>query len=394
MNTSTLYMSRLYKPLVFLLLFVVMSCTEVGKTPISPKTQFKATVKKNGTPFINIATNDCETLGGYQVKEQNAIVIMANDPETFSNLQIYVYYKDVSELAPGKRLAVANNSNIYPSFVAGALDADTYQSWQTGLEGKVSGTLTIRSFDSATGLASFDLVFDAMLVQGGQIDSSRKSTFTGTFDNVPIFSDENAWSSCNKGQQGFGNNPGAGNNNPSTGNPSNTGGTNSAISFINKTFLPIDITFNGETKTIPFNSSVTFTGKAGNKATGSASCAAKTTSGTQVGLKMQWDLNDTFPASGTSSVNLNVGTDYFFVQITNKSNTPINRLFVNYGLQSQTQDNIVIPADQKLYNIGYYRAYSNSNVRGENINTNSSWSWTNLSLPFTLNQNKSLIANN
>lgn len=390
-NFNRLYFQNLT---FYVLMLIVFSCTDVGKTPISPKTQFKTTVKMNGMPFINISTNDCETLGGYQDKSSNAIIIKATDPKNFNQLTIFVYYENTSQLSPGKRLSVFSLSNPYPSFVGGAMESDTYQSWQTGLEGKVSGTLTIKSFDSATGLASFDVAFDAMLFQNGQLLANRKASFTGTFENVPIFADSDAWSDCFSGQQGFGNNSGSGNTtNPGTGNPPTTGGTNTTITFANKSFLPIDITFNGETKVIPYNSNATFTGKAGNRATGTASCVNKTVQGDQIGLKMSWNLDATFPASGNSTTNLNVGTDYFFLQLTNKSGTQINKLLVNYGLQSQTQDNIVIPADSKLYNIGYYRAYNNSNVRAENTSTNSFWSWATLSLPFTLNQSKSLTAN-
>lgn len=393
MKTSISYHLQLHKLMVYLLLIpIVISCTEIGKQPINPKTQFKTTVKMNGMPFINISTNDCETLGGYQDKSSNAIFIKATDPKNFNQLTLFVYYENTSQLSPGRRLSVFSLSNPYPSFVGGAMESDTYQSWQTGLEGKVSGTLTIKSFDSATGLASFDVAFDAMLFQNGQLLANRKASFTGTFENVPIFADSDAWSDCFSGQQGFGNNSGSGNTtNPGTGNPPTTGGTNTTITFANKSFLPIDITFNGETKVIPFNGSTTFTGKAGSRATGTASCANKTTQGDQIGLKVSWNLDATFPTSGGSTTNLNVGTELFFLKFQNKSGKEITKLLVNYGLQSQTQDNIKIPADEKQYNIGYYKAFSNSNVRAEN--NNGVWSWPNLSLPFTLNQSQLVIAN-
>lgn len=389
---------------VYLLLLTFSSCTDFGnQNPIPPKTKFNATVKMNGQPFMNISTNDCEELGGYQMKSINAIVITAIDPSNFNTLVLYVYYKDVSDLSPGRRLPILNvTSNALYGFTAAARDDATGQAWQTGMEGKVSGSLTVKSFDSATGLASFDVVFNTMLYQSGQLNPNRTASFSGTFENVPIFPDQDTWSDCNSANQGFdnnpgnANNPGTGNPNPGTGNPNNPGTGNSGttnITFANKMYLPIEITFNGETKIIPFNGTVTFAAKAGTQATGSASCANKTTSGTQIGLKISWDLNYTFPSSGTLTVNIGINSSYFFLRVQNKSGKQINKLLVNYGLQSQTQDNIIIPADDKVYGIGYYKAFTNSNVRAENTTSNSVWSWTSLSLPFTENQSTTLVAN-
>jgi hypothetical protein len=400
---------RYLAPLI--ILYLTLSCSGIPgqKESVSPKTKFKATVRKNSQPFINISTNDCEELGGYQIKSENAFVILGSDPETFSNISIFLYYKNLNDLYPGRQISVLNvNSGELLGFWANVLDNSTGQSYQTGIEGKVNGTLTIRSFDNATGLASFDVFFTGMLYQAGQLLANRTASFTGTFENVPIFPDEDAFTDCNAAKQGFGGgsggtggtggNGGTGNTggtggNGGTGGTGGTGGSNTIITFANKTFLPISITFNGESKVIPYNSSVSFTGKANSNASGSASCANKTTSGEQIGLKMDWNLNYNFPASGTLTVNMNVSTSYFFLQLSNKSGRQINRLYVNYGLQNQTQDNIIIPADEKLYNIGYYKAFTNSNVRAENTSSNSYWSWATLSLPFTENQSKSLTAN-
>lgn len=394
-------MKTLFKYLIqSIVCCLIISCNGIPgqEVNIPKKTQFKSTVKMNNQPFIDISTNDCETLGGYQIKSQNAINILATDENKFNVLQLFIYYKNISDLSPGKRLSVVNvNSGELLGFSVSVRDNSTGQNWQTGIEGKVSGSLTVKSFDSSTGLASFDLVFTAMLAQSsGQLLTNRTASFSGTFENVPIFSDENAWSNCATGKQGFDNNPSSGNGN--TGNNGGSGGnnggntsSNTSLEYINKTHYAIDITLNGITKTAPYNGSAIFTGTASSKATGTATSNGKTSSGTQVGLKITWNLNHTFPTTGTQLVDLSAGSEVFFLQIINQSQTPMNKVIVNNGLQSQTVDNISIPADGKLYNIGYYKAFTNSNVRAEG-NNNRYWTWPNLNLKFENNQLKTLTA--
>jgi hypothetical protein len=79
------------------------------------------------------------------------------------------------------------------------------------------------------------------------------------------------------------------------------------------------------------------------------------------------------------------------LKVINTSTKPILKLYVNYGLVAQTLDNITIPNDGLTYTLGYYQAYSNSNVRAENGTT--FWNWNPLNLPFTNNQVKILTAN-
>ena len=124
---------------------------------------------------------------------------------------------------------------------------------------------------------------------------------------------------------------------------------------------------------------------------GTATTSGKTSSGTTVGSTMSWTLNNTFPTSGNLNSNLNVGGDYFFLKVKNASPKSINKVYVNYGLVNQTLDNVVIANDSQTYNLGYYKAFSNSNVRGENGTY--AWSWNTLSLPFTQNQSFTVVAN-
>ncbi len=165
----------------------------------------------------------------------------------------------------------------------------------------------------------------------------------------------------------------------------------STIKFINSTYTTIDITFNSETKSIIPGGSVSFTSNVGSYATGNASTSGKTSIGTQVGLLMTWSLSETFPGRGvTNEVTLDVTPTYFFLKIQNTSTKSIQKVYVNYGLTSQTIDNISIPNDGGTYFIGYYRAYSNSNVRAESGTT--IWNWSPLNLSFTTNQSKTVLA--
>lgn len=179
----------------------------------------------------------------------------------------------------------------------------------------------------------------------------------------------------------------SGNTGGNTGNTGgNSGGTTSTLTFRNPAHTPININFNGETRQIPVSGSATFTGRAGTAATGTASTSGNTTEGKQVGLKISWDLAYNFPTTPgyNADVTLNVSADYFFLKIVNSSNTNITKVYVNYGLQAQTVDNVSINANGQTYWLGYYRAYTNSNVRPES--GSGFWSSGNLGLPFTPNQ--------
>lgn len=171
------------------------------------------------------------------------------------------------------------------------------------------------------------------------------------------------------------------------------GGTTSTISFANKTYTTMTITFDGVTKDVDPGGTGVFTGTPNSTATGSAFTFGRTTSGTQVGSKLTWNLSNTYPATGNLTTNLNVDAEYFMIYITNSSSKEISKVYVNHGLQSETLDNLSLPNNGTKYRIGYYKAFSNSNVRLES--GTSFWTWTsaNLALPFTVNQSVSLVAN-
>ncbi len=66
---------------------------------------------------------------------------------------------------------------------------------------------------------------------------------------------------------------------------------------------------------------------------------------------------------------------------------------MNYGLVDATYDAISIPGDCVVRSIGYYKAYSNTEVRGYRSATKYSY-WdqgVNFTLPFTTNQSVTLL---
>jgi len=152
------------------------------------------------------------------------------------------------------------------------------------------------------------------------------------------------------------------------------------------------ITFDGDTKVADAGASVVFTGTKNVSAVGTAVTSGKTTTGTLVGLQINWTLSNTYPATGNTTIDLNVSSEYFFVYVTNTSTKQITKVYVNHGLQNQTLDNLTLASDGLKYSIGYYKAFSNSNVRLESGTSFWKWESTDLKLPFTLNQSVSLAA--
>lgn len=383
---------------------LIISCNGIPgqEVNIPAKSKFKTQVTMNAKSIINVATNDCEIISGVQYDISNnekGVMIKATDINSGYSINLYVYYSTLSQVAPGAKLPVWDEYNSFPAFRAVVIQNEKlYESWQTDLDGRVNGYLTVKTFDSSTGLASFEVSFDAKKFNSsGTKINDQITSFSGVFENVPIFPDEDSWANCSENNPGFSsgsNNGNSGSNGGNTGNTGNSGGntsSNTSLEYINKTHYAINITLNGITKTAPYNGSAIFTGTASSKATGTATSNGKTSSGTQVGLKITWNLNHTFPTTGTQLVDLSAGSEVFFLQIINQSQTPMNKVIVNNGLQSQTVDNISIPTDGKLYNIGYYKAFTNSNVRAEG-NNNRYWTWPNLNLKFENNQLKTLTA--
>jgi len=166
------------------------------------------------------------------------------------------------------------------------------------------------------------------------------------------------------------------------------------VTFYNKSFTTITITLNSVTKTILSGSSVTYTGVQGSSVTYSAYTYGKTSTGTQIGLEMDWNGTLTL-SGGTKTCDLNVSSTYFFLYVTNSSSYNLYNLYVNKGTVAQTHDNIVISNNGVKTALGYFAAYTNTNVYLYNSTGSLYWYWvysTNFTFPWTVNQYISLTA--
>ncbi len=168
----------------------------------------------------------------------------------------------------------------------------------------------------------------------------------------------------------------------------------STITFQNNSYTPMTITFSGTTKTASAGGTAVFTGTPNTTGTGSAETSGVTTAGAQVGSKLIWNLSYQYPSSGNNNVTLNVGSDWFFIKMRNNGTKPLVNFYVNYGLNSQSYDNITIQNNNTVTNIGYYKAWSNSNVRADLQGTTQYITWNHnnhFTLPWTQNQAANLL---
>lgn len=84
--------------------------------------------------------------------------------------------------------------------------------------------------------------------------------------------------------------------------------------------------------------------------------------GGQIGLTVEW--HRTRNISGDSyRTYLVTFEDLFFLKMRNTGQHDLRPLYVNYGLNDQTMDDIIIPGNGVLYNTGYYCAYSATRVQ-------------------------------
>ncbi|PWJ57394.1 hypothetical protein CLV98_107101 [Dyadobacter jejuensis] len=391
-NTNNITRRSLIALRILLVIVLLQACIGNEKLTVVPKDGLKKselTVSKDGKKIIDVQTTDCEVSGGYVVDVGGglkSIALKATDIKTGVTILLSVYYNTLSDLAMNKTIPIGAledlDLNNLPFCWGGVNFVNTGQQ----LFITKTGAISITSFDQATGIASCVFTFTAYDPAGQSADAR----FQGSFTNIPIYPDEDSFANCNTSTPGIdGGNP----TNPS--NPNPTSG-NTELTFENKVFTPITITLGGVTQTIQPSQKGSFKGKGGSQTTYYAKTSGTTSSGTIVGSEIVWNnFAVTFPSSGTANVALNVASNWFFVRVRNNSIRNINKVLVNYQLQSGTIENLSIPNDKELYGLGYYRAFTNSNVRFENTDVNWYWQFGSdqLNLPFTVNQLVTLNAN-
>lgn len=170
----------------------------------------------------------------------------------------------------------------------------------------------------------------------------------------------------------------------------------STITFKNNTQTTVSIEVDGELSTITAGSSMAVEGIIGDDMTYSAETSGKNAVGAQIGLLLLWE--DTFEVpEDNETINLDVSSQYFFLKIKNSSASTLQGLYVNY-LQTSIQtfeNNFSLPTGGSTYNIGYYRANTNTDVRMLNAAQTLFWQWehsVHFTFPFTPNQVVTLTA--
>jgi len=167
-----------------------------------------------------------------------------------------------------------------------------------------------------------------------------------------------------------------------------------SLILINSTYTTMSITVDGMTKLVDPGQSAVFEGyETNDQISYTAFTSGKTTSGSQVGLELTWN-NSTTIGSSDKTIRLIVSAEYFFLYITNNGSTLVD-LYVNYGLQSQTHDDVEIANDGVKRSCGYYKAWTNGNVRCYKKNNPSQYVYWNYgdhySLSWEENQSASLV---
>jgi len=165
------------------------------------------------------------------------------------------------------------------------------------------------------------------------------------------------------------------------------------LTFRNKTYTDIQITLGGVAKTISSGGDVTYNDIEGESVSFYAETSGTTAQGDVLGVELYWsfdvDLN-----GGTTVQDLNVGTDYFFLYITNKGTHVLSPLQIDDGSAEFFTEEVSVPADEVKYQIGYYHAWDQTQVRAYYEDDPENYTYWNHNehffFPNTMNQNVSL----
>lgn len=167
--------------------------------------------------------------------------------------------------------------------------------------------------------------------------------------------------------------------------------------LVNTTYTTMSITAQGQSpKSIMRGDTAAFV-YSSNPGTVSftATTSGITKQGNQVGLLLDW--SNTYEVSAKKSYlsRLVVSSEYFMLYLKNSGVSTFCNLKVNAGLQNETTDNILLPPDGVVYSIGYYKAFTNTEITMENQNSSGDviyWKYNEqFTLPFTENQSITLF---
>ncbi|MDR3680051.1 MAG: calcium-binding EGF-like domain-containing protein [Flavipsychrobacter sp.] len=159
----------------------------------------------------------------------------------------------------------------------------------------------------------------------------------------------------------------------------------SMVILRNNAKLPVTIQINDTSKTIPAGESMPFYGEWGIDYYANAYIAAVNYNGQSYGTYVTMDFDVFFPQGGSMTQDINVPSQYFFLQVINTSGITITSANINQSAGNSSYDyGLNITAGNSPYELGYYAAYSNSTV--VLYSPAQTWTYNNLNLQFTPNQ--------
>jgi hypothetical protein len=122
------------------------------------------------------------------------------------------------------------------------------------------------------------------------------------------------------------------------------------LDYTNYTYTPVTLTINGTSYTIAVGSFLAIKGQYGNEVLADATFSG------QFGSTLTISLDNTFPMAGAQTVPIDFGPNYFFLEMTNNTGSPIYKIQVNNSVDFPN-----VPSNGLTYGIGYYPVYA-SNV--------------------------------
>ncbi len=132
--------------------------------------------------------------------------------------------------------------------------------------------------------------------------------------------------------------------------------------FVNNTYTEMVIEVLGVVRTIASGEQTTYRDLEGASVSYNAETSGTSSSGDQIGTRLYWTF-DVSLEGGTVTRELSVGTDYFFLFVTNSGTRGLSPLYVNDGGDQIWEEQIYLPADGTNYRIGYYLAWDGTEVR-------------------------------
>jgi hypothetical protein len=167
------------------------------------------------------------------------------------------------------------------------------------------------------------------------------------------------------------------------------------VTFVNNTHTPVDILVGDIVKNIPIGDSVTYHDLEGTSVDFYAETYATMAGGDQIGRLLYWDYFVNLPG-GKISYQLDIGTGFFFLYITNSGTRTIGPVEVYDGDAEPLVAGVGLPNNGSTYRIGYYNAWGQTHVRAYHQDIPTQYTYWNVNQNFNFPQvmNQSVTLNN